>query len=114
MSLGGDPGQAHPAVKKFLETPELVEKLLPYLDLASTKHLAESHKLTRKILRNELTWSKLIQRFLPGEEKTNFHVDDPSDDDPLFASEKQKAKTLAEMLTLMKVEGCSGLRPKSK
>ena len=64
MSLAGGPGEAAAAVRQFLGTPELVEKLLPYLDLTSTKHLAESHQLTRKLLRKPLTWNKLIHRIL--------------------------------------------------
>ena len=38
MSLG-----EFDAEKKFWATPELVEKLLPLLDLASTKELAKAH-----------------------------------------------------------------------
>ena len=59
---------------KFWETPELVEKLLPYLDLSATKLLAESHKLTRKILKKALNWNKLIQRILPLEDRLPFLV----------------------------------------
>ena len=35
---------------KFWRTPELVEKLLTFLDAGSTKLLAESHDLTLEIL----------------------------------------------------------------
>ena len=52
------------AVEKFFTTPELVEKLLLFLDLKSTKHLAEAHVFTRKILRKPFTWEKLIKRTL--------------------------------------------------
>ena len=34
----------------FWETPELVDKLLSYLDLTSIKHLAEFHKVIRHSL----------------------------------------------------------------
>lgn len=92
------------AERQFRETPELVEKLLPYLDLTSTKHLAESHKLTRKILRKTFTWKKLIQKILPGDERVEFSCDQIDFDHrhPLIASERQKARILAEILTLMK------------
>ena len=52
------------AVEKFFTTPELVEKLLLFLDLKSTKQLAEAHVFTRKILRKPFTWDKLIKRTL--------------------------------------------------
>ena len=100
---------------KFWETPELVEKLLPYLDLSTTKLLAESHKLTRKILKKAFNWNKLIQRILPLEDRVPFLVDwsfgspFPSEDDPLLASEKQKAKILAQILTLINGDSAAEL-----
>ena len=103
MSSAKSLGEDDTVVRKFWETPELVEKLLPYLDLDSTKHLAESHKLTRKLL----TWNKLFQRFLPAEERVKFLVDQsfgspfPYEDDPLLASESPKARILGELLTLI-------------
>ena len=115
MSLAGSFDEDDAAVRKFWETPELVEKLLPYLDLNSTKHLAESNKLTRKLLKKDLTWYKLIQRFLPGEERVEFLVDQsfgspfPFEDDPLLAFERQKARLLAELLTLTKGDSVAWL-----
>ena len=102
--LGGD----ETAVTEFWETSDLVETLLPFLDLTSTKMLAESHKLTRQMLRKAFIWRKLIQRMLPTEEKINFCSDIfgmplPFEDDPSLESESQKARTLAEILTLIKV-----------
>ena len=47
---------------KFWETPELVEKILPFLDLEATKRLAQAHGLTRRILQGKLAGSKLIRR----------------------------------------------------
>ena len=85
----------------------MVEKLLPYLDLNSTKHLAMSNKLTRKILKKNLTWNKVLQRFLPGEERINFLVDQsfgppfPLQGDPILAAGRQKTRVLAEILTLI-------------
>ena len=46
------------AEKKFWERPELVENLLLFLDLASTKELAKSHWLTRQILGNVFSWKQ--------------------------------------------------------
>ena len=45
-----------PAEKKFWGSPELVEKVLLLLDLASIKEMAEAHKLTRIILGGALVW----------------------------------------------------------
>ena len=107
MSSAKSLGEDDTVVRKFWETPELVEKLLPYLDLDSTKHLAESHKLTRKLLKKDLTWNKLVQRFLPGKERIEFLVDQsfgspfPFEDDPLLASESPRARILGELLTLI-------------
>ena len=58
-----------PAEKKFWGSPELVEKVLLLLDLASIKELAEAHKLTRIILGGALFWDKLIKKALPEEEE---------------------------------------------
>ena len=86
------------AVRQFWGTPELVEKLLPYLDLTSTKHLAEAQKLVRKILRKAFTWNKLIQRILPKDERPF----EPRVTRLSLQCERQKARILAEILTLMK------------
>ena len=51
------------AARKFWETPVLVNKLLlPYLDLESTLHLAQTHELTRDILQDSFAWNKLVSR----------------------------------------------------
>ena len=50
------------AARMFFETPELVEKLLPFLDLKSTLHLARTHVLTQNILAGSRIWNKLIRR----------------------------------------------------
>ena len=38
------------AAKVLLGTPELVEKPLPFIDLETTFHLAQTHRVTREIL----------------------------------------------------------------
>ena len=48
------------AAKKFWGMPELVNKLLPFLDLESTLNLAKVHQLTRDILQGSFDWNKLI------------------------------------------------------
>ena len=61
------------AEKKFWATPELVEKLLPFLGLPSLKELAQANNLTRKILSGAFVWKKLIEKTFP--EDGNRNVD---------------------------------------
>ena len=49
---------------KFWETPELLEHLLPFLDLQTTLNLAKTHDLTRNIFKSSVSWKKLIRRNL--------------------------------------------------
>ena len=97
------------AVKKFWKIAELVEKLLPYLDLDSIKNLAEFHELTQKIIGKAFVWKKLITRAFPENEKFNLSVGMmPLKDYAHFkdyahlASDRRKAKVLAEILCLIK------------
>ena len=48
-------------MERFLETPELLENFLPYLDLGTTLTLACSHE----ILQDSLAWNRLISRNSP-------------------------------------------------
>ena len=56
------------AVKKFLDNPDLVEKLLPYLDVFTVILLAESRvSCTVKLLqKSSAVWTKLVRRTFPG------------------------------------------------
>ena len=63
------------AITQFWETPELVERVLPYLDLTSTKMLAKAHKLTRLILKRAFAWHKLVRRVMPENEKSELCSD---------------------------------------
>ena len=65
------------AEEKFWETPELLEMLLPFLDVASTLCLAQAHfsssnlesqkdSVVLGVLQRPLVWNKLIERSLPG------------------------------------------------
>ena len=56
----------------FWNTPELIEKLLPYLDPSSTKCLAEAHDLTQETLLRDLVWSKLVRRAFPFSNNTRW------------------------------------------
>ena len=94
------------AGRKFWATPELVEKLVSYLDLASIKQLAESHKLTRKILGKSFIWNQLIKRNLPKAHNIEPDLFDfPQDDIPqphhvILASEQGKMRLLTGILGL--------------
>ena len=58
-----DAGEA--AERKFWRMPELVERLLMFLDTSSTSRLAKVHPLTREILQGRLGWSKLLRKSFP-------------------------------------------------
>ena len=47
---------------KVLGSLELFEKLLPFLDLAYIKKLAEARLLTREILGKTYVWGKLVEK----------------------------------------------------
>ena len=49
----------------FCAAPELMEKLLLFLDAVSTWNLAEAHDLTFNILGKAFSWDKLVKRMLP-------------------------------------------------
>ena len=85
------------AEKQILESPESVEKL----DLESIKHLAEVHKLNRQILGETSVWKKLIQRHLLEDAKLS-----RSD---ILASERPKARLLADILSLIQASPGSRL-----
>ena len=53
------------AGKKFWKTPELVEKLLPFLDLKSTLTLAQCQKKILRILEGSCIWNQFIKRACP-------------------------------------------------
>ena len=53
------------ALSKFLETPELVEMLLPFLNAENTLAFAESGVINIKILQGTLAWKKLVRRTIP-------------------------------------------------
>ena len=59
------PSGKHEAEQKFWQTAELVQGLLPYLDLESTLRLAKTHQKTRSILQGSRVWTNLIKRSSP-------------------------------------------------
>ena len=83
------------AAKIFWRTPELVEKLLPFLDLDSTLHLAQTHGLTRELLKKSFVWNKLIRRSCPSHDGKDFHDFTPSHD--------EKMSTVLRLVAILKL-----------
>ena len=75
------PCQQNDAGKKFWQTPELIENLLPFLDFESTLKLAPSHPLTLKLLQIDSNWKKLIGRYRtrpwPRKWSLNLEIEEP-------------------------------------
>ena len=90
-----------PCREEVLTTPELVEKVLSFLDANSTKQLAMSHCLTLQILGNAFNFNKLIKRALPVEANPTW-LRYVQEDHPVLASEKSKARFLADILSMTK------------
>ena len=63
-----------PAQTKFWETPELIAKLLTFLDLPSTLRLAKCHQLTQDVIQGSWVWNKLIRRFCPHDQEDEDHA----------------------------------------
>ena len=53
------------AEQKFWQTAELVQGLLPYLDLESTLRLAHTHQKIQAILQGSRVWTNLVKRSSP-------------------------------------------------
>ena len=65
------------AERKFWKTPELIERLLLFLDVESTLCLAQSHARTLNILEGGWVWNKFIKRICPYDEEDNQGVNEP-------------------------------------
>ena len=83
------------AAKIFWRTPELVEKLLPFLDLDSTLHLAQTHRVTKELLNKSFVWNKLIRRSCPSHDGKDFHDFTPSHD--------EKMSTVLRLVSILKL-----------
>ena len=101
MSLEQEVVDVFHAERKFWSTPELVEKLLSHLPLASSKELARCHRLTRQILGKPFCWNKLSNKTLEGEDILNLSsYTVPREDDMHLAAMRPKIKILTEILNL--------------
>ena len=86
------------AERKFWGLPEMVEKLLPFLDPASTKELARTHDLTLQMLGKADIWEKMIRRAYNNTTLADrAHI---AGDHPELAAEKSKALALSGILSL--------------
>ena len=85
------------AVQKVFATPELIEKILPFLDAGSIKHLAEAHGLTLEVLGKALIWDKLVKRTFPVD-----HEDGVVGDGTVLEANKANTRGLAEVVKLTK------------
>ena len=80
----------------FWNTPELIERLLPYLDAESTKCLAEAHDLTQEtLLTRDSIWNKLLRRTFPYSKNTRWD-EDKLEEETLMP----KARLLAQILKM--------------
>ena len=66
-------GHEADAGDKFWRTPELVERLVTFLDVNSILCLAQCHKLTVRVLQGASVWNKLIKRSCPDGSKLVRH-----------------------------------------
>ena len=62
------------AEKMFWKLPELVDKLISFLDVESVSKLAEVHQLTAQVLQSKSAWDKLVKRSCPYYEHTKLSV----------------------------------------
>ena len=65
------------AERKFWRTPELIERLLLFLDAESTLVLAQSHVRTLNVMEGGWVWNKFIARICPYDEDDNECVKEP-------------------------------------
>ena len=59
------PSQQQETEHKFWTIPEMVAKLLPFLDLKSTLCLAQAHEEIHNVLEGGVVFNKLLKRNSP-------------------------------------------------
>ena len=74
--------------RKVWQSPELLDKLLSYLDVSSTLHLAQAHAFTIQVLQNKSCWNKFIRRTCPSQDSDG-------------RQSKAAVEALAELLKMM-------------
>ena len=65
---------SHNAGQKVFSSPDLIEKLLPFLDPTSTLRLAESNisSVLQILQEGSVVWNNLVKRTLPGDHKIDY------------------------------------------
>ena len=99
------------AVAKFWRFPELVDRLLTFLDGGSILCLATCHDLTKKLSQKNSVWTKVVRRTCP-EGPTEFQpvkkvgtalvFVTPMDEKALVTANKKKLVPLLELLKMAK------------
>ena len=71
------PDDQEVGMQELFWLPDLVEKLLPFLDAASTLCLAQSKIscILQMLQRSSVVWDKMVRRTLPGELKIMYSLD---------------------------------------
>ena len=84
-----------PAERLFWRTPELLDKLIHFLDVESVSELAQAHQLTAKVLEGTRTWDKLVKMCCPYYEHKGLLVEECSgwEDDVYRPWVKQRLST---------------------
>ena len=85
------------AEKKFWKMPELVTKLVSFLDGQSTLVLAQAHQLTLEVVQQPFVWNKVVRRTCPDSKNLqNLQIQ------ILFAMNEDKMKPLLAILDMSK------------
>ena len=90
-------------VAKFFHSPELVDRLITYLDGDSILCLATCHDLTKAVSQKSLVWTKVVRRTCPdgtrswGRTLAGALVF-PMNDEAFLRANKKKLDPLVELL----------------
>ena len=87
------------AVAKFWRSPELVDKLLIFLDGGSILCLATCHDLTKKVSQKSSVWTKVVRSTCPDGTLFAFFL---MDDKAFLRANKKKLAPLVELLKMAK------------
>ena len=93
--------------KMFWRTPELVDKLMTFLDGQSTLALVKALPMALEIIKGKSAWIKLVRRVCP------YDIDDVCDSvaewEEELAKERKDVMNLVEILKMMELEDPSPL-----
>ena len=96
------------AEKKFWTTPELVDRLMTFLDGQSTLALVEALPLALDIIGGKSSWIKLVRRVCPYDTPDTPCVS-VAEWEEIVAEERKDVVTLVEILKMMELEDPSSL-----